>query len=160
MNHPDRERSKMLSHQVLKTTVAGIEASNEPRRVAFESTGESLRESFNQALRWAIIPGLIVYATSLSLSSLAGIKGQLVLRDLAQTCSTPAGVGLLSNLGYLLWLAAAAVALGALQFRPDDLNVLELGIDGEDVLRAVRGEADAPCIVQHSTTQPNKGIRI
>jgi len=70
-----------------------------------------LRESCNQALRWAIIPGLIVYAASLSLSSLAGIKGQLVLRDLAQTCSTPAGVGLLSNLGYLLWLAAAAVAL-------------------------------------------------
>jgi len=48
---------------------------------------------------------------SLSLSGLAGIKGQLVLRDLAQTCGTPAGVGLLSNLGYLLWLAAAAVTL-------------------------------------------------
>ena len=70
-----------------------------------------MRDSINKALRWALIPALLVYVTSLSLSGLAGIKGQLVLRDLAQTCGTPAGVGLLSNLGYLLWLAAAAVAL-------------------------------------------------
>ena len=70
-----------------------------------------MRESFNQALRWALIPALSVYVAALSLSNMAGIKAQSVLRDLAQTCSTPAGVGLLSNLGYLLWLAAAAVAL-------------------------------------------------
>ena len=70
-----------------------------------------MRDSINKALRWALIPALIVYVASLSLSGLAGIKGQLVLRDLAQTCGTPAGVGLLSNLGYLLWLAGAAVAL-------------------------------------------------
>jgi len=70
-----------------------------------------VRDSINKALRWALIPALLVYVASLSLSGLAGIKGQLVLRDLAQTCGTPAGVGLLSNLGYLLWLAAAAVAL-------------------------------------------------
>ena len=70
-----------------------------------------MRDSINKALRWALIPALLVYVASLSLSSLAGIKGQPVLRDLAQTCGTPAGVGLLSNLGYLLWLAAAAVAL-------------------------------------------------
>ena len=70
-----------------------------------------MKDSINKALRWALIPALLVYVASLSLSGLAGIKGQLVLRDLAQTCGTPAGVGLLSNLGYLLWLAAAAVAL-------------------------------------------------
>ena len=70
-----------------------------------------MRDSINKALRWALIPSLLVYVASLSLSGLAGIKGQLVLRDLAQTCGTPAGVGLLSNLGYLLWLAAAAVSL-------------------------------------------------
>ena len=70
-----------------------------------------MRDSINKALRWSLIPALLVYVASLSLSGLAGIKGQLVLRDLAQTCGTPAGVGLLSNLGYLLWLAAAAVAL-------------------------------------------------
>ena len=70
-----------------------------------------MKDSINKALRWALIPALLVYVASLSLSGLAGIKGQLVLRDLAQTCGTPAGVGLLSNLGYLLWIAAAAVAL-------------------------------------------------
>ena len=70
-----------------------------------------MKDSINKALRWALIPALLVYVASLSLSGLAGIKGQLVLRDLAQTCGTPAGVGLLSNLGYLLWLAAGAVAL-------------------------------------------------
>ena len=70
-----------------------------------------MKDSINKALRWSLIPALLVYVASLSLSGLAGIKGQLVLRDLAQTCGTPAGVGLLSNLGYLLWLAAAAVAL-------------------------------------------------
>ena len=70
-----------------------------------------MRDSINKALRWSLIPALLVYVASLSLSGLAGIKGQLVLRDLAQTCGTPAGVGLLSNLGYLLWLAAGAVAL-------------------------------------------------
>ena len=70
-----------------------------------------MKDSINKALRWSLIPALLVYVASLSLSGLAGIKGQLVLRDLAQTCGTPAGVGLLSNLGYLLWLAAGAVAL-------------------------------------------------
>ena len=72
-----------------------------------------MRDSINKALRWSLIPALLFYVASLtlSLSGLAGIKGQLVLRDLAQTCGTPAGVGLLSNLGYLLWLAAGAVAL-------------------------------------------------
>ena len=67
--------------------------------------------SFRSALKWAFIPALTVYVAALGLSDLAGIDSQKVIRDLAQTCSTPAGVGLLSNLGYLLWLAAAAVAL-------------------------------------------------
>lgn len=67
--------------------------------------------SIKNGLRWALIPALTVYVAALGLSDLAGIDSQKVLRDLAQTCSTPPGVGLLSNLGYLLWLAAAAVAL-------------------------------------------------
>ena len=71
----------------------------------------SMRDSIKKALRWALIPALTVYVAALGLSDLAGIDSQKVLRDLAQTCSTPAGVGLLSNLCYLLWLAASAVAL-------------------------------------------------
>ena len=67
--------------------------------------------SFKNSLKWALIPAFTVYVAALGISDLAGIDGQKVIRDLAQTCSTPAGVGLLSNLGYLMWLAAAAVAL-------------------------------------------------
>ena len=70
-----------------------------------------MRDSIKEALQWALIPALTVYVAALGLSDLAGIDSQKVLRDLAQTCSTPAGVGLLSNLCYLLWLAASAVAL-------------------------------------------------
>ena len=35
-----------------------------------------MRESFNQALRWALIPALSVYVAALSLSNMAGIKAQ------------------------------------------------------------------------------------
>lgn len=64
-------------------------------------------------LRLALLPALLVYLTALGLSGAAGIDAELVLRDLAQTCKVPLGVGLLSNLGYLLWTAAAAIALFA-----------------------------------------------
>ncbi|MCP9792108.1 oxidoreductase [Vulcanococcus limneticus Candia 3F8] len=66
-------------------------------------------------LRLALLPALLVYVLALWLSGAAGIEAELVLRDLAQTCKYPLGVGLLSNLGYLLWMAAAAIAFfGAL----------------------------------------------
>jgi len=52
-----------------------------------------------------------VYLLALALSSAAGVNTQLVIRDLAQSCDTPLGVGFLSNLGYLLWISAAAIAL-------------------------------------------------
>lgn len=59
----------------------------------------------------ALLPALVVYVLALVLSGAAGIRTQLVIRDLAQTCDTALGVGFLSNLGYLLWIAAAAIAL-------------------------------------------------
>ena len=40
-----------------------------------------MKDSINKALRWALIPAVLVYVASLSLSGLAGIKGQLVQRD-------------------------------------------------------------------------------
>tara|TARA_B100001142_G_scaffold169279_1_gene168902 strand:- start:175 stop:819 length:645 start_codon:yes stop_codon:yes gene_type:complete len=64
-----------------------------------------------RALSVAALPGLVIYALAISLSAMAGIKGILVIRDLAQTCDSPLGVGLISNLGYLLWIATAAIAL-------------------------------------------------
>jgi hypothetical protein len=59
----------------------------------------------------ALLPALLVYVLALWLSAAAGIRTQLVIRDLAQTCDTALGVGLLSNIGYLLWISAAAIAL-------------------------------------------------
>ena len=64
-----------------------------------------------RALSVAALPGLVIYVLAISLSAMAGIKGILVIRDLAQTCDSPLGVGLISNLGYLIWIATAAIAL-------------------------------------------------
>jgi len=60
----------------------------------------------------AALPALVVYVGGLLISRSAGIDDlELVIRDLAQTCDYPLGVGLLSNLGYLLWAGSAAIAL-------------------------------------------------
>ena len=59
----------------------------------------------------AITPSLITYLLAINLSAMAGIKGILVIRDLAQTCDSALGIGLISNLGYLLWIAPASIAL-------------------------------------------------
>ena len=64
------------------------------------------------ALR-TLLPALVVYAVALLWSDAAGISAKLVLRDLAQSCKAPLGQGFLSSVGYLLWMAAAAIALFA-----------------------------------------------
>ena len=64
-----------------------------------------------KAIIVAITPSLITYALAINLSAMAGIKGILVIRDLAQTCDSALGIGLISNLGYLLWFAPASIAL-------------------------------------------------
>ena len=64
-----------------------------------------------KAIIVAITPSLITYALAINLSAMAGIKGILVIRDLAQTCDSALGIGLISNLGYLLWIATASIAL-------------------------------------------------
>ena len=64
-----------------------------------------------KAIIVAITPSLIAYALAIKLSAMAGIKGILVIRDLAQTCDSALGIGLISNLGYLLWIAPASIAL-------------------------------------------------
>ena len=67
--------------------------------------------NLRKAIIVAVIPSLIVYALAIILSAMAGIKEILVIRDLAQTCDSALGIGLISNLGYLLWMATAAIAL-------------------------------------------------
>lgn len=67
--------------------------------------------NLREAIIIAVIPSLIVYALAINVSAMAGIKAILVIRDLAQTCDSALGIGLISNLGYLLWIATAAIAL-------------------------------------------------
>jgi hypothetical protein len=65
-----------------------------------------------QWLLIAILPASLVYFAAHLFSRLGGIDDPvLVVRDLAQTCDLPIGVGLISNLGYLLWIAAATICL-------------------------------------------------
>ena len=58
-----------------------------------------------------ILPSSILYLTILYISSLYNIKLSLVVRDLAQTCGYPIGVGMISNIGILLWGATASICL-------------------------------------------------
>lgn len=74
--------------------------------------------NLRKALSIAALPGLLVYVLAISLSAMAGIEGILVIRDLAQTCDSPLGVGLISNIGYLFWIATAAIALFAAYATP------------------------------------------
>ena len=60
----------------------------------------------------ALLPAALIYGVALSWSAAEGISTK-VLRDLAQDCGAPLGQGFLSSVGYLLWMAAAAIALFA-----------------------------------------------
>ena len=59
----------------------------------------------------SILPSAILYIVTLYVSNIYNIKLSLVVRDLAQTCGYPIGVGMISNIGILLWGAAASICL-------------------------------------------------
>ena len=59
----------------------------------------------------SILPSTFLYLAILYISNLHNIKLSLVLRDLAQTCGYPIGVGMISNIGILLWGAATSICL-------------------------------------------------
>ena len=59
----------------------------------------------------SILPFAILYLAILYVSNFYDIKLNLVVRDLAQTCGYPIGVGMISNIGILLWGAAASICL-------------------------------------------------
>ena len=58
-----------------------------------------------------ILPSGILYLAILYVSNFYNIKLSLVVRDLAQTCGYPIGVGMISNIGILFWGAAASICL-------------------------------------------------
>ena len=72
-----------------------------------------VRSTFRSTLVWAMVPAAILYAVALVWSASEGVSAKLVLKDLAQSCEAPLGQGFLSSVGYLLWMAAAAIALFA-----------------------------------------------
>ena len=59
----------------------------------------------------SILPSSILYLVILYVSNFYKIKLSLVVRDLAQTCGYPIGVGMISNIGILLWGSAASICL-------------------------------------------------
>ena len=60
---------------------------------------------------FSILPFSIIYLLTIYISNLYGIKLDLVIRDLAQTCGYPIGVGMISNIGILLWGASSSISL-------------------------------------------------
>ena len=65
----------------------------------------------NKLFYISILPSAIIYIVTLYISNIYNIKLSLVVRDLAQTCGYPIGVGMISNIGILLWGAAASICL-------------------------------------------------
>ena len=63
----------------------------------------------NKLFYVSILPSIILYIAILYISNFYNIKLSLVVRDLAQTCGYPIGVGMISNIGILLWGAAASI---------------------------------------------------
>ena len=63
----------------------------------------------NKLFYFSILPSTILYIAILYVSNFYNIKLSLVVRDLAQTCGYPIGVGMISNIGILLWGAAASI---------------------------------------------------
>ena len=59
----------------------------------------------------SIIAPIAIYSSIIGLSIANGIEPILVIRDLAQTYGAPILIGLISNLGVLMWAASASIAL-------------------------------------------------
>ena len=70
-----------------------------------------MKKTFLNLLYISIVPSIIVYFLTIGFSYLYKINPILVVRDLAQTCGYPIGVGMISNIGILLWASSGAITL-------------------------------------------------
>ena len=93
-----------------------------------------VRSTLRSTLLWAVVPAIVVYAVALVWSASEGISAKLVLKDLAQSCKAPLGEGFFSSVGYLLWMAAAAIALFAASTR----QIQDPGLRSEPPIRLLR----------------------
>ena len=83
------------------------------------------RSTIRSTVLTTLVPAALLYSIALTWSAAEGISSTKVLRDLAQACDAPLGQGFLSSVGYLLWMAAAAIALfaaGSNQIRGSAIN--------------------------------------
>ena len=76
-----------------------------------------MRSTLRATILRTLLPAVVLYAVALIWSDAEGISAKFVLRDLAQSCDAPLGKGFLSSVGYLLWMASAAIALFAASTR-------------------------------------------
>ena len=83
-----------------------------------------VRSTLRSTLLWAVVPALLVYEVALVWSGDEGISAKPVLKDLTHSCKAPLGGGFFSNVGYLLSVAAAAIALFAASSRQIQGSVL------------------------------------
>ena len=70
-----------------------------------------MKKTFLFFLSYSIIAPIIIYSSIIFLSIAIGIEPLLVIRDLAQIYEAPIGIGLITNLGVLMWAASASIAL-------------------------------------------------
>ncbi len=70
---------------------------------------QNYKHLFHRTIFFSVFPSLIIYILILLYTSSNGIEPGLVLRDLLQTCNVSIGVGMISNLGVLLWSGASAI---------------------------------------------------
>ena len=71
----------------------------------------NLIKSFFSITAMAILPSTILYVLVLYFSVKSGIDPILVLRDPIQACDYPTSVGMISNIGVLMWASATTISL-------------------------------------------------
>ena len=70
-----------------------------------------MKKTFLNLLYISIVPSIVVYFLTIGFSYFYKINPILVVRDLALTCGYHIGVGMISNIGILLWASSGAITL-------------------------------------------------
>ena len=73
----------------------------------------SIKYLFNyklkKVIKFGILPGFLIYTFIIIVFKSKGYDLTFIIKDVAQTCNVPSRVGLLSNLGILIWASAASI---------------------------------------------------
>ena len=73
----------------------------------------SIKYLFNyklkKVIKFGILPGFLIYTFIIIVFKSKGYDLAFIIKDVAQTCKVPSSIGLLSNLGILIWASAASI---------------------------------------------------